>query len=129
MITSSLLHYVATCSWHSPFFEYVVIAVQHLRTSHDTHVHSCAAQSASAGEANLQDRRERLAAESPDSQEARLQRMRDRLPAETSEEQEARLQQMSNRQRDRLAAETPEQRQAKLHVHQSQLPLFEQPCV
>ena len=31
---SSLLRSVATCSWHFPFFEYVVIAVQYLRTSH-----------------------------------------------------------------------------------------------
>ena len=36
---SSLLHSVATCSWHFPFFEYVVIAVQYLRTSHGIHVH------------------------------------------------------------------------------------------
>ena len=42
----------------------------------------------SAREANLQERRERLAAESPDSREAMLQQMRDRLAAETSEERE-----------------------------------------
>ena len=36
---SSLLRSIATCSWHFPFFEYVVIAVQYLRTSHGIHVH------------------------------------------------------------------------------------------
>ena len=36
---SSLLRSIATCSWHFPFFEYVVIAVQYLRTSHGIHVY------------------------------------------------------------------------------------------
>ena len=36
---SSLLRSIATCSWHFTFFEYVVIAVQYLRTSHGIHVY------------------------------------------------------------------------------------------
>ena len=42
---SSLLYSVATCSLHFPFFTYVVIAVQYLRTSHGIHVHNCHKQS------------------------------------------------------------------------------------